>query len=87
MAHRLSRLVISALLTAGIGLASSANASPGHPIDLRKIKGADVKFASFWGWPYPYGYDVNRCWRNVPVRTESGWQRRRVWICRDWESR
>ena len=48
---------------------------------------SDVHSVTFWGQPFPYGYNWSReraCTRHLPVETPQGhtsWQR--VWVCGD----
>ncbi len=83
MAYKISCAVIIGMSLAVAALASiPASAAPTTAIDITKALGSGFDRASFWGWPYPYGYTYRRCSRVVRVRTDEGWRWQRVWTCR-----
>jgi len=44
-----------------------------------------VQQVTFWGRPFPYGYNwslVRACTRYLPVETAQGTRLQRVWVCR-----
>lgn len=80
----------AAALSMGLAFAvQSASAAPIYPLELGKSMTSQIETASFWGWPYPYGYTYGRwgaqyprnCVRHVRVQTRHGWRTRRIWVC------
>jgi hypothetical protein len=47
---------------------------------------SNLQQVSFWGRPFPYGYNwslVRACTRYEPVETAHGTRTQRVWVCRE----
>ncbi len=92
MAGKISRLgVCSMIAIISIGLASATHAAPVGPSNIGQVLGSEFERASFWGLPFPYGYDErpygyaersSACERYVRVRTRHGVKRKLVWVCK-----
>jgi hypothetical protein len=80
--------MLTLIAAAGLALASLPSAAlalgPGFPATQPAASPA-IEQATFWGWPYPYGYRWRshpECWRVVEERDFWGVVRtRRVWVC------
>jgi hypothetical protein len=77
----LRTVVVAALIT--IGCLATGYAAPIAPGASAGLSAPPVKFATFWGRPFPYGYVYlpGQCYRHVQVETPTGYVWRRVWIC------
>lgn len=83
--------VIAASVSLGLAFAAQpATAAPIYPAELGKGLDSLTEKASFWGWPYPYGYTYGSwgaqyprgCVKYVRVQTRHGWRSKRIWVCR-----
>ncbi len=74
-------VVVGALIMSGC--LATARAAPITPTPMTALIGPPVKFVSFWGKPFPFGYAYfpGQCYLHVRVETRKGWVWRRVWIC------
>ncbi|WP_157100564.1 hypothetical protein [Rhodoplanes sp. Z2-YC6860] len=79
----LQRVVYSAAFMLGLGLAFTAQAAPINPGSINRVANTELEQASFWGLPFPYGYEErpSECVRYVRVKTRHGVIRKRVWVC------
>ena len=79
----LQQVVFSTAFMLGLGLASAAQAAPINPASINRVANTELGQASFWGLPFPYGYEErpSECVRYVRVKTRHGVVRKRVWVC------
>jgi hypothetical protein len=77
-------MLAAAVATMVLSGASASQAFPGVPIDTVKVGSSAIQRVTFWGHPFPYGYNwslVRACTRYVPVETAHGTRPQRVWVC------
>jgi len=76
-------VLIAAITTlAGLGVTRAAPMAPGA---IAKQVAEPIELASFWGWPFPFGYTYlpGQCYTRVAEETPRGVVWKRVWICNE----
>ncbi len=84
MGKSLSKQVLLVCLSLGLYGASPSFGGLNYPLNPDDRAGIETLPVSFWGRPYPWGFQYSRsnpCVRYVRTTTRHGWRWQKVWIC------